>query len=62
MARQMAHFSYDPVNCQKMVILSVSPEAGIFDMNGGGVVVCRKIDQMTVANPIDRTDVPRIKF
>ncbi len=56
MARQMAYFRYDPVKCQKMVKLPESPDPGFCDMNGGIVVVRRKIDQMTATNPFDRTD------
>jgi hypothetical protein len=47
---------YDPVKCQKMVKLFESPDPGIYDMDGGIVVVRREIDQMTVTNPFDRTD------
>jgi hypothetical protein len=56
MAKQMAHFRYDPVKCQKMVKLSEGPDPRLCDMNGGIVVVCRTTNQMTVTNPFDRTD------
>ena len=56
MARKMAHLRYDSVKCQEMVKLPESPDPGLCDMNGGIVVVRRKIDQMTVANFFDRTD------
>jgi hypothetical protein len=50
MARQMVHFRYDPVKCQKMVKLHESPDSGFCDMNGEIVVVRCKINQMTVTN------------
>ena len=49
-------FRYNPVKGQKLVKLPESPDPGFCDMNGGGVVVHRKIDQMTVTNPFDGTD------
>jgi hypothetical protein len=39
MARQMAHFRYDPAKCQKMVKLHESPDSGFCDMNGEIVYV-----------------------
>ncbi len=54
MARQMAHFRYDPVKWQKIVKMSEGPTPIFCDMNGGIVVACRKIDQMTVTNPFDK--------
>ena len=56
MARKIAHFRYDPVKGQKIVKLPDNTDPGICDMDGGIVVVCREIDQMTVTNPFDRTD------
>jgi hypothetical protein len=56
MARQMAHFRYDPVKGQKIVKLPENTDPGICDMDGGIVLVRGKIDQMTVTNPFDRTD------
>ncbi len=44
MTRQMAHFRYDPVKCQKIIKLFESPAPGFCDINGGLVVVHRKID------------------
>ncbi len=52
----MAHFRYDPVKGQKIVKLPEDTDPGICDMDEGIVVICRKTDQMTVANPIDRTN------
>ncbi len=56
MARKMAHLRYDPVKGQKIVKLHEVIDPGICDMDGGIVVVRRKIDQLTVANFFDRTD------
>ncbi len=36
--------------------LSKNPDPGFCDMNGGGVVVRRKTDQITVTKPFDRLD------
>jgi len=52
----MAHFRYDPVKGQKIVKLPENTDPRICDMDGGIVVVRRKIDQMAVANPFNRTD------
>jgi len=41
---------------QEMVKLPESPNAGFCDMDGGGVVVGCKIDQMPVTHPFDRPD------
>ncbi len=58
MARQMAvHFRYDPVKrTKKIAKLPEDTDPGFCDMDGGIVVVRRKIDQTTVSNPFDKTD------
>ena len=48
-------FRYDPVKNQKMVKLPEGPVSVFCDMNGRGVVVGCKTDQMPVTNPFNGT-------
>ena len=53
----MANFRYDPMKCQKMVKLSESPDPGFCDMNGGLVVVRSIINQMSIADLFNSSDI-----